>query len=251
MGGTTLPTASTPGYTTLPAKYGPDVACVCDATWWPVFVRFLRFKGKTVPTLWQAVGDNPLSAGAHAGGGALDWSGIDSGIAMLAREAGRPDTWPRPWDNNHHTHSIATGCPHLSDAAKRQLGEVKEGDDGLAADGPDPLRPPSTYRTWSQGIAWMEKEMDVQLSDTIYNPITQKPATVADYIVSINTNAYEARNAAAAAQRDAAVARKLAEAAAAAGKPLTAAEIDDIAAAVLADLGSTYDATVTLTPKEA
>lgn len=57
------------------------------------------------------------------------------------------------------------------------------------------------------------------------------------------------RNSAVAAT-DARVTRALAEASAKAGKPLTTAEIDDIARATIAALGADYNAKVELTPKE-
>ena len=62
------------------------------------------------------------------------------------------------------------------------------------------------------------------LAAKVNNPITGKPASVATYLNSINANAYSAR-------LDAAAARKVAEAQAAAGRPLTAAEIEAAAKA--------------------
>lgn len=75
----------------------------------------------------------------------------------------------------------------------------------------------------------------------INNPVTGKPAEALAFVQSINSNAYQAR-------LDAAVARALAEAQAKAGKPLTQADIDDIAKGVVKELGDGVE--FVLTPKE-
>lgn len=77
----------------------------------------------------------------------------------------------------------------------------------------------------------------------VKNPVTGEPWPAEKALWSIWTYAFNGA-------RDAAVARKLAEAAAKAGKPLTAAQIDDIAAATVAAFSKDYDANVVLTPKE-
>ena len=161
MGGITLPTADTPGYGVMPAKYGPDVGCYCQIQWWSAFRRLLLAKGMSVPTIWQAVGGNESSAGTHSNGGATDWSGISKAHALLAREMGAAATWPRNWDGNRHTHSVLTGCAHNA-PARYQIDAVKARRDGLGSDGmagPDPLPLPKVWRTWREGVAWAEAEI--------------------------------------------------------------------------------------------
>ena len=77
----------------------------------------------------------------------------------------------------------------------------------------------------------------------VKNPVTGEPWPAEKALWSIWTYALNA-------SRDAAVARKLAEAQAKAARPLTAAEIDDIARATVTAMGADYDAQITLTPKE-
>ena len=77
---------------------------------------------------------------------------------------------------------------------------------------------------WVSAEDWEKLLAGAILAAKVNNPITGKPATVATYLNSINANAYSAR-------LDAAAARKVAEAQAAAGRPLTAAEIEAAAKA--------------------
>ena len=111
-----------------------------------------------------------------------------------------------------------------------------------ACPGPDRIR-----QFHNQLVPWMtagatltppeEDFMDVK------NPVTGEPWPAEKALWSIWTYALNA-------SRDAAVARKLAEAQAKAARPLTAAEIDDIAKATVSAMGADYNAQITLTPKE-
>lgn len=174
-----LPTAATPGYGVYPTLGpAPDVACNCLREWLPVFKRMLRFKGLGEIDVWQCTGDASASGGTHSLGGAFDFGGIRNDRAMVAREMGAPATWPRNWSGNQHTHGVLDGCPH-NDPAHYQITAMRVfrrnglGWNGLL--GPDPLPPPSRYRTWREGIEWAEaqmspKEDDVNLSDRV--PLT-------------------------------------------------------------------------------
>jgi hypothetical protein len=92
-------------------------------------------------------------------------------------------------------------------------------------------------RQIADGQSEEDEFMDVK------NPVTGEQWPAEKALWSIWTYAFNAA-------RDAAVARRLAEASAKAGKPLTAAQIDDIASATVAAFGKDYDASITLTPKE-
>lgn len=165
-----LPTASTPGYTT----YAGKVSCTCLAAWLPSFSRLCELKGYGVPTIWQLTGGLATSGGTHSQGGAFDIGGLGYDRAMLAREMGAWATWPRSnmpigSNPNLHTHGVLAGCPH-NYPARYQLTAVRAGYDGLGSDGRqgrDPLRPPKTYRTWSQGKAWADAEI-YRIEDAMY-----------------------------------------------------------------------------------
>jgi hypothetical protein len=93
---------------------------------------------------------------------------------MLAREMGAWATWPRSnmpigSNPNLHTHGVLAGCPH-NYPARYQLTAVRAGYDGLGPtgrQGRDPLGPPKTYRTWSQGKAWADAEI-YRIEDAMY-----------------------------------------------------------------------------------
>lgn len=94
MGGSTLPTASTPGYTTFRGR----VACECLAQWLPVYERLLLARGliKSNIDIWQLTGGAAASGGTHSQGGAFDLL-YQTGPAYVAvaREMGAPATWTR------------------------------------------------------------------------------------------------------------------------------------------------------------
>ena len=172
MGGSTLPTASTPGYGRLEDR----VACDCLLAWWPWFTRLgiaLGIIRESFDVL-QFTGANPKSAGTHAGGGVFDIRQVDPRVVALARAMGAWATYLRLWKDNEHTHGVLAGCPHVAPQAQDQLDEVRANGDGLVGNRPDPHPDPDTWRTWSQGIAWAktelarldrEKEDDMPLTD--------------------------------------------------------------------------------------
>lgn len=163
MGGSTLPTASTAGYTRLRHASGTFVACECLAAWLPVLERLALARGyiKFNLDIIQLTGGNPLSADTHSKGGAFDLWQFDERIVALCREMGAPATWMRPWTNNHHTHGVLSGCIHNA-PAYYQVTAQRAGYNGLGVGGragKDTHPDPSTYRTWKQGIAWAEAEI--------------------------------------------------------------------------------------------
>jgi len=163
VGGSTLPTASTTGYTRLRHASGTFVACECLAAWLPVLERLALARGyiKFNLDIIQLTGGNPLSADTHSKGGAFDLWQFDKRIVALAREMGAPATWMRPWTNNNHTHGVLSGCIHNA-PAYYQVTAQRAGYDGLGVGGragKDTHPAPSTYRTWKQGIAWAEAEI--------------------------------------------------------------------------------------------
>jgi hypothetical protein len=92
-------------------------------------------------------------------------------------------------------------------------------------------------------VATATDEEDELMALTVKNPVSGEAWSASRALWSIWTYAYQAA-------QDAKVARALAEASAKSGKPLTAAEIEDIAAATVAALGKDFDAEITLTPKD-
>ena len=203
-----LPTASTPGYT----LFRGFVSCTCLAQWLPVYERLLLAHGliKSSIDIWQLTGGAPASGGTHTQGGAWDLL-YETGPAYvaLAREMGAPATWSRVIAQGFakdHTHGVLLGCPHNSPAAY-QLTAQRRGYNGLGQGAPgtqyagmwgyghpDEYPPPTTYRTWQQGIAWAlveiahltapppaptpvaPQEVDMQFTDVI--PGTNPPVTV-------------------------------------------------------------------------
>jgi hypothetical protein len=114
----------------------------------------------------QLIGLNPSSGDTHAGGGYGDYwlRGTMADLVVAeARKAGADPTWHRQpnWDGrggDEHVHSGLRGCPHMSAAGLVQVGSVDRNDDGLAGTAPDSGPRPLSYRTWREGIEWMEEQ---------------------------------------------------------------------------------------------
>ena len=171
MGGASLPTASTPGYTT----FRGFVACKCLAEWLPVYEQLLLAKGliKSNIDVWQLTGGAPASGGTHTQGGAYDLlnqTGPEE--VLLAREMGA-GSWGRTVDQGFtqdHHHGVLNGCEH-NEPAVYQYTAMRRGFNGLgiATSGqyagmwgyahPDEYPLPATFRTWEQGIAWAKTEI--------------------------------------------------------------------------------------------
>lgn len=170
MGGYTLPTPSTPGYT----SFRGFTSCDCLAKWLPVFERLLVLEGyiKQSIDILQLTGDYAMSGGNHRAGGVFDIKQYDTRIVAIAREMGAPATWLRNMNyangspGNTHTHGVLTGCDHNWPAAY-QIPAQRRGYNGMGQGwyggqylwgygGKDPHPDPKTYRTWTQGIAWAE-----------------------------------------------------------------------------------------------
>lgn len=162
-----LPTAATPGYTAYPGVlYGPDVACSCLSRWLYLFRKLCVKRGFGEPVVWQLTGGNTASGGTHSQGGVFDLGGVGNARAMLAREAGAV-TWPRPWSGNYHTHGVID-CPHNDPAAYQRTACIVYRCDGLGYKGlagPDPLPPPTRWRTYDQGIEWMKAQLALEEDD--------------------------------------------------------------------------------------
>lgn len=177
MGGSSLPTAATPGYGWYNATNGSRwVACDCLIAWLPWFERVLLARGliKSCIDPWQLTGGAKASGNTHSQGGAFDLLYQTSAAHVaVAREMGAPATWARTVAQGFtraHTHGVLSGCPHNGPAAY-QITAQRRGYNGLgqATSGPyagmwgyghkDEFPDPTTYRTWQQGIAWAQAEV--------------------------------------------------------------------------------------------
>src|SRR5690242_6416271 len=168
MGGATLPTPSTPGYTAYTDAYGKKwTACVCLAEWLKWYEKCLLVKGliKSNIDVWQLTGGATASAGTHSQGGAFDllYQTTDAHVAV-SREMGAPASWRRTIAQGFtrvHQHGVLTGCPHNS-PARYQIDAQKAGYNGLGTNGrggKDYHPDPKVYRTWQQGIEWAKAEI--------------------------------------------------------------------------------------------
>lgn len=118
------------------------------------------------------------SGNTHAGGGSLDHKKGNDAETKIWRQCGVAD-WQRgtPQDPffSDHNHGIWQGCPHLSAAAKRQIVEYRNGDDGLAGDGSDDS-PRVAPITWQAAYDKYKSEEDMPLSnddiDRIWDRVT-------------------------------------------------------------------------------
>jgi hypothetical protein len=144
-------------------------ACPCQAVWIPKFEAHCNrvisgFTGTLA--IAQLIGLNPSSGDTHSKGGYGDYwlKGLMADrVVAEARQAGADPTWHREenWDGKgggEHVHSGLRGCPHMSDAGKQQVYSVDHNDDGLAGTAPDSGPRPLSYRTWTEGIEWMEEQ---------------------------------------------------------------------------------------------
>ena len=144
-------------------------ACPCQIIWIPRFEQHLNrvipnFRGTLA--IAQLIGLNPSSGNTHAGGGYADYwltGSLADKVVAEARKAGADMTWHRQpnWDGrggDEHVHSGLRGCPHMSEAGLQQVYSVDHNDDGLSGTAPDSGPRPLSYRTWQEGIIWMEEQ---------------------------------------------------------------------------------------------
>lgn len=118
--------------------------------------------------------DGSLSAGTHAGGGALDLNvpGDPTKVTRHLRRAGFA-AWYRGPDSGFdtHIHAIDIGNDRLSPEAQSQVTKYRAGGDGLAGTNPDPqpFRPDSTnfypyvtgagfnYTKWAKALSLRQR----------------------------------------------------------------------------------------------
>jgi len=162
-------------------------ACPCLAEWLPVYERMLQHRGTLTGDLrlYQLIGGAAASAGTHSQGGAFDVTDlVGDDDVWVARQMGADATWARTAAQGFttkHLHGVLRGCPHNGPAAY-QIAAVDAGYNGLGSggrggrdDGPRPL----SGRTWREGIAWAEKEMDMPYTDW---PQKDREALVRDVV---------------------------------------------------------------------
>jgi hypothetical protein len=168
MGGSTLPTASTPGYGTFHGKVG----CDCVIEFLTVAERLGILMGLIEESLdvVQLTGDADASNGVHSLGSAFDLKQRSDPWVRLFRNMGA-SYWPREgaaWVGNEHGHG-SIPCPHDDRVAYQHLA-YRRGYNGLGRGwyggqyllgygAKDPCWRPSIIRTRTQGLAWAKAEI--------------------------------------------------------------------------------------------
>ncbi|MDN5725675.1 MAG: peptidoglycan-binding protein [Propionibacteriales bacterium] len=155
--GTVAPTAQAGGRTTI---YGAG-ACDCMKRSLPMLEDRLRKAGGIVRDLSGLITQGAYSTGVaaskgtHGSGGAIDmaYSTVNTNEKVLAWRRSGVAMWPRypsqgPW--GYHGHGVWIGCPHLAGGAARQVGQYRDGGNGLG--GRDTFPRPG-YITWSDALA--------------------------------------------------------------------------------------------------
>lgn len=145
--------------------------CECLRDWWPLVTRMAVKRGIVTTCLDVTQGSYngtrvAASAGTHSGGGTLDLRQYSDSTVRLLREAGAA-SWKRTPAQGfaYHNHLVLNGCPHNS-PARYQVQAWLDGYNGLGYmgrryrdDGPD-----VGFRTWSEGVAWMKRELGVAVT---------------------------------------------------------------------------------------
>ena len=180
MGGSTLPTASTPGYGSITRNGRTFVGCDCVIQFLLAGERLGLAKGllKEGLDIVQIVGNAAASAGVHRLGAAFDVMQLGPEWVIIWREMGA-SFWPRIddhpgvagdlWDNNTHGHG-GIDCAHDSLIAYQMtaywrgysgLGKASSGryagQWGYGSKDKFTYRP-KVRRTWREGIAWADAE---------------------------------------------------------------------------------------------
>lgn len=159
-------------------------ACICLATWLPVYERELIDLGllKVQLDIYQLIGAATASASTHKTGGAFDDAQFSREQIRVAREMGAMK-WHRtaPPFSTPHGHGVLKGCPHAHPSAVAQIVEGEAGGDGLTGNAPDPgprdVQIP--LRTWQEGVAWAKRrqrrrELTVKIRATRARIVRQK-----------------------------------------------------------------------------
>ena len=119
----------------------------------------------------QLIGGAQASGGTHTAGGAFDVWQHDPVTQEIGREMGAA-TWNRVaphWSGSKHSHGVLNGCPH-NWPARYQIDALADGYSGLGKGGRgsrDYGPGPRQLRTWREGIAWANKQLedDMPLTD--------------------------------------------------------------------------------------
>ena len=147
--------------------------CECLAEWLPVVTKLAIKRGIIkksfdISQMSYSTGVK-ASAGTHSGGGVFDCVQYGASAIRLMRECGAfasdrlpsEGRWPR------HNHVVLVDCPHLAGSAERQVSSYKRGRNGLKNQAKDRGPRVSPIRTWKQGVAWANQQL---------NPSAPKPA---------------------------------------------------------------------------
>jgi GH25 family lysozyme M1 (1,4-beta-N-acetylmuramidase) len=183
-----LPTPTTPGYTYFTDYKGRKwtcCTCVRDFLTYAQRVAIKRGLLKQGFDIWQLTGGAAASAGTHSQGGAFDLllQTSDAWVKFF-RDLGATATWRRTTAQGFsavHLHGVLNGCVHNAPAryqvTEQKSGPPTGGGDGLTGTKPDYHPDPNPYRTWTQGVEAMKKELGL-MALTTTSTVTLAPPEI-------------------------------------------------------------------------
>lgn len=159
-----VPVTYSDGAPVLSSTGSQRVACAHLAEWLVTLDALNVARGRGHVTFFQTMGGADASAGTHTCGSAWDMKYTSDAAVMDAREMGAA-VWPRlakyGWTTGDHVHGLIACGDNSCNAyqyAAYWLGYNGLGLNGVAAG--DPLPKPSARRTWQEGIAWAQAQMN-------------------------------------------------------------------------------------------
>ena len=169
-------------------------ACEHLASWLVAFDALQVARGRGHVTYFQTVGGADASAGTHLCGSAWDMAYTSDAAIADAREMGAAIWHRRPgfngWPSSgaDHVHGVI-GCGDNA-CNGYQITAYWMGYNGLGLNGVgagDPLPKPATRRTWQEGIAWAQAQINgtTQEDDMAYKTIlvTDRPGGVSQQVL--------------------------------------------------------------------
>ncbi len=150
---------------------------------------------------YQGGGGDPLSAGTHEAGGAVDlaWCGHDRCLRAL-REAGMAAWHRTPAQGSwpHHVHAVVIGHPDLAPSAAEQVAAYLSGRNGLASNGPDDgprLNPiPRPVWPWPQEDEVKPEDIDAIKTALLNHKLTVKTPAGEKRVITVEQALIETFN---------------------------------------------------------